>query len=143
MVATPAHAEDVVQAVGLPASGSCFNITDPTLNLAGVPYGGWTRSWGQWVNGGRGGFVCTRTLSSGTNGWFIVNHAPSDADLLQAVPVPAGGCLDVSLPSADWSGVPSGGWSLSWAQWANEGRGGLVCVRYLGANETTGSWYVV
>lgn len=63
---------DLLQQVGKPAGG-CQSITAPELNWAGVPNGGWHESWAQWVNGGEGGTVCTRTLaySTSTNAWFV------------------------------------------------------------------------
>ena len=64
LTAMPAQAEvmDVVQQVGEPVGG-CAMVVAPSLNWAGVASGGWTRSWAQWVNEGRGGTVCTRTLT--------------------------------------------------------------------------------
>jgi hypothetical protein len=53
---------DVVQEFGFPPSGTCDAAAPEGLNWAGVPNGGWARSWGQWMNEGRGGAVCTRTL---------------------------------------------------------------------------------
>ncbi len=63
---------DVIQQVGRPTSG-CENLALPSLDWAGVSSGGWTPSWAQWVDGGRGGPVCTRTLaySTNTNAWFV------------------------------------------------------------------------
>ncbi len=70
-MATPAMAAeadsagpvDVQQAVGVPAGGTCADVVDPTLNLGVVSSGGWATSWGQWLNDGRGGVACTRTLT--------------------------------------------------------------------------------
>jgi len=53
---------DVLQQVGAPSTGTCATFTDSTLNWAGAPSGGWGMSWAQWVNQGRGGAVCTRSL---------------------------------------------------------------------------------
>lgn len=52
----------VVQEFGLPASGTCDAAASEDLNWAGVASGGWGVSWAQWMNGGTGGPVCTRTL---------------------------------------------------------------------------------
>ena len=52
----------VVQEFGKPASGTCDAAQPAGLDWAGVPSGGWANSWSQWMNGGSGGFVCTRTL---------------------------------------------------------------------------------
>lgn len=64
-VATPAQAilRPVYQQLPMPASGNCADVVVPAgVNLSGVGSGGWTRQWGAWENGGRGGFVCGRTL---------------------------------------------------------------------------------
>jgi len=63
---------DILQSVGLPASGNCVGIDDKDLNWAGATSGGWTASWAQWMNAGKGGAVCSRFLafSPTTNTWF-------------------------------------------------------------------------
>jgi hypothetical protein len=53
---------DLLQQVGVPADGKCTSITDTSLNWAGVASGGWGISWAQWMNGGKGGGVCSRAL---------------------------------------------------------------------------------
>lgn len=53
----------VLQQFAKPASGTCDDSAPLTLNWAGVASGGWGESWAQWVNGGAGGAVCTRSLS--------------------------------------------------------------------------------
>jgi hypothetical protein len=53
---------DVMQQVGAPTTGTCATFMDSKLNWAGAPDGGWGSSWAQWVNQGRGGAVCTRSL---------------------------------------------------------------------------------
>ena len=64
---------DVLQQVGAPADGDCSAFRDASLDWSGVGSGGWGRSWAQWVNEGRGGAVCTRTLTYSTNaGHFVV-----------------------------------------------------------------------
>lgn len=54
---------DWLQQVGLPASGTCTGIDDTSLNQGGAASGGWGKSWAQWMNGGLGGAVCTRSLA--------------------------------------------------------------------------------
>lgn len=54
---------DVLQQFGKPLSGTCDAAAPASLNWAGVASGGWGESWAQWANGGRGGAVCTRTLT--------------------------------------------------------------------------------
>lgn len=63
----------VVQQFGKPAVGTCDEAAPSTLNWANVSSGGWGESWSQWMNGGAGGFVCTRTLvySTATAKWVI------------------------------------------------------------------------
>jgi hypothetical protein len=56
--APPAH----VQQFGKPAQGTCDAAQPSGLNWSGVASGGWSESWAEWVNNGRGGPVCTRTL---------------------------------------------------------------------------------
>jgi hypothetical protein len=53
---------DVMQQVGAPSTGTCATFVDSKLNWAGAPDGGWGMSWAQWMNGGHGGPVCTRSL---------------------------------------------------------------------------------
>jgi len=61
----------VIQQFGLPASGTCAQRAPAAMNVAGVLSGGWGISWAQWMNGGAGGPVCTRTLSYAGNGWTV------------------------------------------------------------------------
>jgi hypothetical protein len=59
----------VVQQFGTPTSGTCADAAPVTLNWGGASSGGWSESWAQWMNGGAGGAVCTRTLQySGSSG---------------------------------------------------------------------------
>lgn len=53
---------DYIQQVGVPASGSCADVPSPTAHWPGFPFGGWSKSWAQWINGGKGGPVCTREI---------------------------------------------------------------------------------
>ena len=63
--------------------------------------------------------------------------------VLQQVPVPASGsCADVEDSQYNWGGAGSGGWSKSWAQWANAGSGGPICTRTLIYNPSFGIWVV-
>lgn len=61
-VTSGAAPPDVMQQVGAPTTGTCATFIDSKLNWAGAPDGGWGTSWAQWVNQGRGGAVCTRSL---------------------------------------------------------------------------------
>ena len=64
----------VIQQFGKPASGTCEAAAPVTLNWGGAGSGGWGESWAQWMNGGNGGAVCTRTLvySNTLGGWTVV-----------------------------------------------------------------------
>ncbi|CAB4908671.1 unannotated protein [freshwater metagenome] len=53
---------DLLQQVGAPSASACSTFIDTTLNWAGAPSGGWAPSWAQWVNQGKGGAVCSRSL---------------------------------------------------------------------------------
>ena len=63
----------VIQEFGKPASGTCADAAPATLNWAGVSSGGWGESWAQWMNGGLGGAVCSRTLvySQSAEAWTV------------------------------------------------------------------------
>jgi len=63
----------VTQQFGKPASGTCDATQPSGLNWAGVASGGWANSWAQWMNGGTGGFVCSRTLvySTTQSKWVV------------------------------------------------------------------------
>lgn len=63
-IANPCSAPpDVLQQIGAPPNGDCAAVAPAPLNIGGSGPGGWGRSWAQWVNDGRGGAVCTRTLT--------------------------------------------------------------------------------
>lgn len=63
----------VFQQFGKPLTGTCDSAAPATLNWAGVMSGGWGESWAQWMNGGKGGAVCTRMLvySSSRGAWTV------------------------------------------------------------------------
>lgn len=63
----------VVQQFGKPASGTCDAAAPASLNWSGVASGGWGESWAQWMNSGKGGAVCTRTLvySTSQSRWIV------------------------------------------------------------------------
>ena len=73
-LAMPANAapDDILQAVGVPATGLCTDVVAPTSNWAGVAGGSWGKSWGVWLSPGLGGPVCVRTLAynNSTQAWF-------------------------------------------------------------------------
>lgn len=61
----------IVQQFGRPASGTCEAAASSALNWGGAQSGGWSESWAEWMNGGLGGAVCTRSLTfrSTTGTW--------------------------------------------------------------------------
>lgn len=63
----------VTQQFGLPSMGTCGEVAPISLNWGGASGAGWGNSWAQWVNGGRGGAVCTRTLiySNALGHWIV------------------------------------------------------------------------
>lgn len=63
----------VIQEFGKPAAGTCDAAEPAGLNWAGVTSGSWGESWAQWMNGGNGGAVCTRTLiySTAQSRWIV------------------------------------------------------------------------
>ena len=70
---SPAPPSPIIQQFGKPASGTCDEAASDDLNWSGVSSGGWSESWGQWMNGGTGGAVCTRELvySTSRGGWTV------------------------------------------------------------------------
>ena len=77
---------------------------------------------------------CETGSSSGVN-------AP--APVLQQFVQPATGTCTAAAPeSLNWAQVPSGGWGVSWSQWANDGRGGAVCSRTLAYSTSANAWFI-
>ena len=56
----------VIQQFGRPLTVTCDTAASESLNWWGVASGGWSQSWATWMNDGRGGAVCTRTLRYST-----------------------------------------------------------------------------
>lgn len=52
----------LLQQFGRPEQVTCEASAPFSLNWGGAGSGGWGESWAQWMNGGAGGQVCTRTL---------------------------------------------------------------------------------
>ncbi len=63
-VNTPAP---IIQQFGRPIAGTCDAVAPLSLNWSGVASGGWGETWGEWMNDGKGGAVCSRTLVYSTN----------------------------------------------------------------------------
>ena len=51
-----------------------------------------------------------------------------------------GDCLSVEDASLDIGGASAGGWGRSWAEWANDGKGGPVCSRTLHYDPSVRHW---
>jgi subtilase family serine protease len=62
--------------------------------------------------------------------------------VLQQLPAPDSGSCDLTITTYDWGGSSSGGWTKSWAQWANDGTGGAVCTRTLVYSSALRHWIV-
>ncbi|HEY7822433.1 MAG TPA: hypothetical protein VIG24_06360 [Acidimicrobiia bacterium] len=85
------------------------------------------------------------------SGTFSVTYAAqrsgatgaAPAPLIQQIGVPESGtCDEAASDNLNWSGVASGGWGESWAQWINDGDGGFVCTRTLVYNTSQAAWEV-
>lgn len=65
--------ESVLQQFDMPVSGTCDAVAPIVLNWGGAGSGGWGNSWAEWMNGGNGGAVCTRTLiySNAVGHWVV------------------------------------------------------------------------
>lgn len=81
----------------------------------------------------------------------IVAQSNSQLAQVGAVPAPViqqfsrpatGTCTAAAPASLNWSGVASGGWGESWAQWMNSGTGGAVCTRTLVYSTAQSEWVV-
>lgn len=71
--APAANPAPVMQQFGKPASGTCDAAAPASLNWGNVASGGWGESWAEWMNDGKGGAVCSRTLvySNSLGGWMV------------------------------------------------------------------------
>jgi hypothetical protein len=67
--------------------------------------------------------------------------ANTPADVTQQT-TPLTDSCDIVDSDYNWSGVESGGWGSSWAQWPNDNTGGVVCTRTLRYAPATGRWSV-
>ncbi|MEI7452921.1 MAG: hypothetical protein WCK04_01675 [Actinomycetes bacterium] len=123
--------------VATPATGTINTTTPVTFTIAGT--GSFTFT---------GAVYATLTINVVATGGAAGAGAaavasPPVPDKLQAVPRPSTGCATlVSDASMNWAGIAGTGWGTSWAQWMNNGVGGDVCVRMLGYNMNTSSWFV-
>lgn len=78
----------------------------------------------------------TPTPENGTD-----NIATGPLPVVQQVAVPnTNACADVTDSDLTFGSGVHGGWSKSWAQWANSGAGGNVCTRTLTYEANTSKW---
>jgi len=63
---------DDLQQVGVPESGDCADVPVEVGYYPGAPIGGWSKSWAQWINDGKGGEVCTRELEELPDGTIVL-----------------------------------------------------------------------
>ena len=64
-------------------------------------------------------------------------------DQVQQVGIPrSGSCADVDDSLLAYGTNLTGGWTASWAGWANDGRGGAVCTRTLHYSDPSSGWTV-
>ena len=114
-----------------------FTVTAPGGHVEYGPQSGSDPCGGQTVRisftrGGGGGGSSSDSASSSV-----------PTPIVQQFGKPVGGTCDVIAPeSLNWSGVASGGWGESWAQWMNGGKGGAVCTRMLVHSSSRGAWTV-
>lgn len=83
--------------------------------------------------------------SSGGGGGSSPDSASSSqpAPVLQQFGKPVSGTCGAAAPtSLNWSGVASGGWGESWAQWMNSDNGGSLCTRTLIYSNALTKWVV-
>lgn len=149
--------------VGVADTVTLLNSTGGNLNITNGPSGtglSWTGG-PTWAN--TTSKVLTVTSTSGTgvdivgpagcSGTSTLSFGSGSGDTTAAVSAPApifqqfgrpvtGSCEAAAQASLNWSGVASGGWSESWAQWMNGGNGGAVCTRTLVFSTSTGAWTV-
>lgn len=83
------------------------------------------------------------TGGGGTPSDSSSSSGSAPAPIVQQFGKPAALTCDEAQPEGlDWSGVASGGWGQSWAQWMNNGTGGAVCSRTLVYSANAGGWTV-
>lgn len=90
---------------------------------------------------GNPSFTVTMNFTGGLPSFTDLSHSP--APIIQQFGRPASGSCEANAPeSLNWSGVASGGWSESSAQWMNDGKGGPVCTRTLEYSKSLEKWVV-
>jgi hypothetical protein len=116
---------------GTDASGSTPGVAGSNgIVLSGSLPSGWTAV----ATGGTPRLTFTAAGASG------LSESSGPAPLLQQFGKSASATCESSDPDwANWPGVIAGGWTESWAQWVNDGNGGVVCTRTL-VRGSDGMW---
>lgn len=95
------------------------------------------------VSGGAGCNSASITFSAGGGGSSSAASDSTPPPVMQQFGLPASGTCDAAAPAElNWAGVSSGGWGISWAQWMNNGAGGVVCSRTLVYDSGSAGWVV-
>lgn len=131
-----------------PGGGAGGSYANPSFLIGTAVFAPASGSAGQ---GGAGAALGSGVLgSAGTAGSitlifrYVADPAVAQAVLLpaaqlQQIPMPASGsCSDIDESTLDWGSSVTGGWSQSWAEWAN----GAVCTRTFTYDAATSSWRV-
>jgi plastocyanin len=82
----------------------------------------------------------TLTINAGGGGSSSDSSSGPEAAMQQFGKPDSMTCDEAQPEGLNWSGVPSGGWGESWAQWMNAGNGGTVCTREIVYR--AGSWVI-
>ena len=140
IAATPDGSSILVALNGGSAVGvisTATNIMTSTIPVGGAPYSIAISSSGQYAYVSNSSVDVINLLSDVPG---LTDVLPPD--VLQSVALPAtGDCIGIDDKNLNWAGATSGGWSASWAQWMNTGKGGAVCNRFLAFNPTTNNWF--
>jgi len=88
-------------------------------------------------------FTYVISVSGNGGGGSTSASGSAPASEIQQFGLPASGnCEDGATEAMNWSGIPSGGWGISWAQWMNDGAGGAVCTRTVMYDTSTAKWVI-
>jgi hypothetical protein len=154
---TPASSCNITNLVGRIGFTQSTGLVPPAASPATIQLGSSYRSWissstttltagsytfAYWENSMASSVTSIANVSIGSSS-NPSSSASGDAGppaVFQQFATPAMGTCDAAQPEGlNWAGVASGGWSESWAQWANGGQGGTVCTRML---EYVNSWRI-
>lgn len=119
-----------------------YVTTSTTYTLTGLSATGSYRISVRAINNYGSGQAATTTvgLEPGSDGDEWVGPAPHIQQFAAPTDATVERCESVAPMDLNWSGVPSGGWGVSWAPWVNDGRGGIVCTRTLIYDRRQAQW---